>query len=153
MATFTPLSSGFSIRQSGCEMVDLAWSDNHLEAVFKTDADAFVWDVHSWGDTYAGPGTAAAAALSAGGVLRAGDALAAGGVHLVQAELGFQDGGVVDEASDGAEGGGGVEEPDDIGFDRYVGLGGRGSGGLCQGVGYVGAGPVAENYLPAALCC
>ena len=42
MATFTPLSSGFSIRQSGCEMVDLAWSDNHLEAVFKTDAVAFV---------------------------------------------------------------------------------------------------------------
>ena len=42
MATFTPLPSGFPIRQSGCEMVDLAWSDNHLEAVFKTDADAFV---------------------------------------------------------------------------------------------------------------
>ena len=38
---------------------------------------AFRWDVHSWGDTYAGPGTAAAAALSAGGALRAFDALAA----------------------------------------------------------------------------
>jgi hypothetical protein len=39
MATFTPLPSGFPIRQSACELVDSAWSGDHLEAIFKSDGD------------------------------------------------------------------------------------------------------------------
>ncbi len=41
MAIFTPISSELSIQQSTCEMVDLAWSGDHLEAVFKT-GDEFI---------------------------------------------------------------------------------------------------------------